>query len=212
MSMQRTAALLSGLALVVGAGWVHGLWTQRWARSAGLDAAVARMADLPDDLDGWKAEPAEEDREALDAAGAEGWWVRRYTNPRTGAAVQVLLLCGRGGRMCVHRPEHCYGGAGYEMDAEPQRCPVGGAEFRTACFRKAELGGPINLRIFWSWFDGSSWQAPDNPRWSLAQQPYLYKLYVIREVPEAAGKAEDDPAAGFLRLLVPALERGLSGA
>ena len=84
-----------------------------------------------------------------DRRGREGWWVRRFTNRRTGARVEVLLLCGNSGRMCVHRPETCYGGAGYQLAFPPVRysLPSAGpaAEFWTARFTKEELSGPVNL-------------------------------------------------------------------
>jgi hypothetical protein len=207
--MARTVGLMAGLALVVGAGWGHGVWTQRWTKSADLETAVARMANLPGDLDGWKAEPGEEDQESLAAAGAEGHWIRRYTHTCTGNQVLVVLLCGRSGRMCVHRPEHCYSGAGFEMSVPPERFTADGAAFWTARFSKTQITGPLHLRIFWSWFGDGAWQAPDSPRWSLTHLPALYKLYVIREVSGEAGKVEDDPAAAFLRLLAPALKRAL---
>jgi hypothetical protein len=213
--MKRTIALLSGLSIVLGAGIVHGIWTQRWARSADLAAAVARLAELPETIDGWEAAPDEEDHESLVAAGAEGWWLRRFTHRRTGAVVHVLILCGPSGRMCVHRPENCYLGAGYELSIPPEQFRVldgsrPEAAFWTARFRKPEVGGAINLRIFWSWFGADAWQAPDNPRWALAAQSYLYKLYVIREVPEQLGRMEDDPAAAFLRCAIPTLSQALA--
>jgi hypothetical protein len=211
--MVRAVGLTLGLVLVMGAGWAHGVWTQRWSKSADFEAAVARMAQLPEDLDGWKAEPAPEDHEALTEAGAEGWWTRRYTCTRTGDQVLVVLLCGRSGRMCVHRPEYCYSGAGFELSIPPERYTLPGedAAFWTARFSKPQVGGPLHLRIFWSWFGGGAWHAPDSPRWSLAHLPALYKLYVIREVSGAPAKAGDDPAAAFLGVLTPALTRTLGG-
>jgi hypothetical protein len=199
-----------GLAVVLAAGWIHGLWTQRWSKSADLEAAVARLGELPGDLEGWKAEPGTEDREALAAAGAEGWWIRRYVQPYSGAHVDVLLLCGPSGRLCVHRPEHCYSGAGYELAAPATHFSLPGGEFWMARFTKEDLSGPVTVRIFWSWFANGTWQAPSNPRWSLAHAPALYKLYVLREEPPGPpGRVEDDPAAEFLRILVPALSRAL---
>ncbi len=208
--MSRNVHLLAGLALVLGTGLVHGLWTQRWGKSADLGEAVARLTRLPEDLGHWKAEPIAEDRESLTAAGAEGWWVRRYTNRRSGARVEVLLLCGQAGRMCVHRPEDCYRAAGYELATPPARFRQAGADFWTARFTREEPTGPVSLRIFWSWFGDGAWRAPDSPRWSLAHLPALYKLYVIREEPPGrTGRVEDDPAADFLHLLIPALSGAL---
>ncbi len=81
--------------------------------------------------------------------------MRRYTDARSGASVLVILLCGRSGKMSVHRPEHCYRGAGYEMMAVPMHWQASGdpsAECWTAKFRKEEPTGDVQLRIFWTWF------------------------------------------------------------
>jgi hypothetical protein len=213
--MKRAFALLTGLAIVLGEACAHGVWTQRWAPSTDLTAAVARLAALPEEIDGWVAGPDWEDRQALLAAGAEGWWLRRFTHRRTGAVVHVVLLCGPSGQMCIHRPEHCYSGAGYELPQPPQRYSITAtkdhseASFWTAQFRKPEPGGAVNLRLFWGWLGTSGWQAPDHPRWSLAGEPYLYKLYVIREVPEQPSHLDDDPAATFLHAAVAALSPAL---
>ena len=60
----------------------------------------------------------------LDMAGAKGWWVRRFTNERTGTSVLVILLCGRAGPLSVHKPETCYTGAGYALASAPVRYTV----------------------------------------------------------------------------------------
>jgi hypothetical protein len=117
--MRRAIPVLAGLAVVLGSGLVHGLWTQRWSKSADIAGAVGRLSRLPEDLEDWRAEPGAEDRESLTAAGAEGWWLRRYVHRHTGTQVEVLLLCGRSGRMCVHRPENCYSAAGFDLGAPP---------------------------------------------------------------------------------------------
>jgi hypothetical protein len=206
---------LAGLAVVLLAGVVYGAWTQRWGKSAALEAAAARMDRLPGDVGRWKAAPAEIDPEALRMTGAEGSWVRRYTHERSGAAVTVMLLCGRPGPMSVHRPEHCYRAAGYEPAAPPapftfRPAPdAPPAAFWTGRFWAPEPGGPA-LRIFWSWYADGAWQAPTEPRWAFARQPALYKLYIIHETAGRADRPEDDPAAELLRQLLPELSRALA--
>src|SRR4051812_24487116 len=109
----RLAPVLTGFALVLLAGLVHGLWTQRWHRSAELETAAARLTHLPQAVGDWKGEPVELDAQDLAASGAAGYWMERFTHRRTGAVVTLVLLCGRPGPLSVHRPEYCYRGAGF---------------------------------------------------------------------------------------------------
>ena len=212
--MTRILTFAAGLAVVIASGVVYGAWTQRWQKSADLEARAAKLRDLPDEVGRWKSRPADLDPEALAMAGAEGSWVRRFTDERTGAQVLVILLCGRPGPISVHQPETCYGGAGYALAAPPIRyTPRRGdgapaAEFWTGKFKQPEVGGQ-ELRIFWSWFGDGAWSAPDNPRLAFARLPALYKLYIIRETDDRE-RLDDDPAADFLRALLPGLSRTLS--
>src|SRR5437588_9037498 len=90
----RLAPVLTGLGLVLLAGVVHGIWTQRWHHSPDLEAAAARLADLPGAVGQWQGEAAELDAQDLGASGAAGYWMRRFTHRRTGEVVTVVLLCG----------------------------------------------------------------------------------------------------------------------
>jgi hypothetical protein len=208
--MTRLLPLLTGLALVAGTALLHGEWTQRWRPAPVLEQAVARLEHLPGDLGPWKLMPDSLPEDELAQAGAAGSWVRRYVHVRTGQSVLILLLCGRGGPLSVHRPEHCYRGAGFDMTAEPGRCqlPAGPnttAQFWTAKFVRPESTGTTQLRICWSWFAAGAWQAPDNPRWGLAHEPAVYKLYVIHEIASQNEADEGDPCGQLLTRLVPAL-------
>ena len=213
--MTRILTFVAGLTIIVASGIVYGAWTQRWQESAALDSAVAKLQRLPEQVGRWKARPADLDQEALDMAGAKGWWVRRFTDERTGTSLLVILLCGRAGPLSVHKPETCYAAAGYSLTAAPVHFAVRDeyktppAEFWTGQFKRPEAGGQ-QLRIFWSWFDGGAWKAADNPRWSFAAVPALYKLYVIRETNGRPERLNDDPAAEFLRRLLPETSRTLS--
>src|SRR5262249_2195539 len=161
--------------------------------------AVTRLDHAPGDLGPWKCEPAEVDREALSQAGAEGYWIRRYANSRTGQSALVILLCGRSGRMSVHRPEHCYRGSGYEMTGAAvhftlKPAPDGEAvTFWSGCFRKEEATLTRDLRIYWTWFTGDDWLAPDNPRLTFARHPALYKLYVVHDIDGVPVPPDKDP-------------------
>lgn len=211
--MPRSLPLLAGLILIMATALVQGVWTQRWQKSADLEAALRRLSYLPGDLDTWKAQPVEFDAETLAAAGAQGSWVRRYTHTHTGASVLVILMCGRSGKMSVHRPEYCYGGAGYEMLAEPAPYELSvdpPAHCWTTRFRKEESTGNVQLRIFWTWFGDGVWQAPESPRLRFAHLSALYKLYAIRELPPRRERLAEDPSLDLLHNLLPALAEALT--
>src|SRR5947209_4494411 len=91
----RALTFAAGLAVVLAAGAVYGAWTQRWQKSADLEARAAKLRELPDALGPWKGRPDELDPESLAMAGAEGSWVRRFTDDRSGESLLVILLCGR---------------------------------------------------------------------------------------------------------------------
>jgi hypothetical protein len=213
--MSKLLLFLAALAVTLGGGLAHGVWTERWQRSAELDAAAARLRLLPDDFPGWKGEVIELDGEPATVAGARACWVRRFTHAPTGESVTAVVLCGKPGRTSVHRPEYCYACAGYEMTAPAALCvfPADGAapaQLWTAPFAKAEADGPAHLRVYWSWFVGAGWQAPDSPRVAFAACPALYKLYVIHETHATPGRPDEGPAAEFLRLALPTLTQALS--
>ena len=214
--MTRILTFLAGLAVVIGSGVVYGAWTQRWQNSADLETQAAKLHNLPEEVGGWHGESIDLDGEALAMAGAEGWWVRRFTNERTGSSLLVILLCGRPGPMSVHRPENCYCAAGYALSGPPIKYTPPTApgasptEFWTGKFKQPEAGGR-ELRIFWSWYGDGSWRAPDNPRWDFARLPALYKLYVIRETSGRPERLDDDPAVDLMRHLLPEMSRTLTG-
>jgi hypothetical protein len=207
---------LAALAVVLGSGLAHGVWTERWQRAAELDAAAARLRLLPDDFPGWKGEVVPLDEESAAVAGARASWVRRYTHPRTGESITAVILCGKPGRMSAHRPEYCYACAGYEMTAPAVSCLIQAApdtapaQFQVAPFVKPDADGPIQLRVYWSWLAGGTWQAPDSPRIAFAARPALYKLYVIHETNAVPGRPDEGPAAEFLRQALATLNRSLS--
>ncbi len=218
--MTRIAAVLSAAAVVLLVGFVYGTWTQRWHESVEVDAAVARLDAIPTRVGDWTAGDAETiEPGVLKAAGAQGCWMRSFTSAATGQKVSVVVLCGHTGKMCVHRPENCYPGQGYDLVAAPLhqaiKMPDGSAnaEFWTARFAKPEVTtGGAQLRIFWAWNAAGQWRAPEYPRWTFASQPYLYKVYVIRALPIHGERVAEEPAAEFLRQFLPELTKTLAPA
>ncbi len=203
-----------GVVVLVAGGLAHGLWTNRWTPSRELDQVPQRLAGLPSNIGSWKGQPDEPDPEALQQAGAVGNYSRSFTDPRTGEQVLVVLLAGKPNRMVVHRPEHCYRAAGYELSGPAVRCKVPladgpPAELWTGVFSRDEAAGASHLRTFWTWYAGGRWEAPDNPRWHFSRQRVLYKLYVIRSV-AGSTSLESDPCLRLLGELLPILDRALS--
>jgi hypothetical protein len=213
--MFRPVPFLVGLAVLLGGGVVHGLWTNRWRASEELAKAAERLQALPDDVGDWKGEVLEPDADELRLTGAAGHWSRTFTDPDTGEQVLVILLCGRPAAMSMHRPEHCYGSAGYETSGPAVRARITApgapvSEWWTAVFARDEGKAPGQVRIFWSWSTpGGAWEAPDSPRLAFAGRQAVYKMYVIRNVTESAGPA-DDPCVKLLGLLAPILDGALS--
>ncbi len=210
--MLKALPVLTGFAVVLLSGLVHGLWTGRWETLPALEAAVARVEGVPHKVGDWEGRDLPTDPEAYAQAGALGYWMRTYTHRRTGEAVTVLLMCGPWGKMSVHTPEMCYQGAGYEIVGESARqtqaLPDGKAEFWSARFRKREAAGTTFLRIHWTWSADGSWRAPDRPRWSFAGSPFLCKLYLVRDV-TAEERSGADAGLAFARQFLPALKKSL---
>jgi hypothetical protein len=204
--------------LVATLGVVHGVYTDRWGASGQLQEALAVLPRVPSKCGDWTGEDVPHDPEELKTAGIQGGVFRRYTNPKTGEAVSFLVVCGRGGPISVHTPDICYAGAGYRQLAEERQKEVdcGGQPketFKIARFVKAGGVVPTHLEIYWSWSrDGSTWQAPVNPRLHLARAPALFKLYVVREfVPKGRGE-NADTTERFLKSAVPAIRQALAPA
>jgi len=213
--MSRSVAVLVGLALVAGTGVVHGVWSHRWRPSPGLDAAADRLDGFPGDLEHWKSQTLTLPDDVLRAAGARRAVFRGYVHEGTGTKLFVCLMVGHTGPMAVHRPEHCYTAGGFDLAGAAVLVPLtlgdgGRANFWTSRFERQEPAGKTQLRIFWSWRAGDEWRAPESPRWGLADQPYVYKLYVVRETTTRTERMDEDPAVEFLRLLLPRLNKALA--
>lgn len=214
--MKNTIRIIAALGLILGAGLVHGAWTNRWGVPPALAELAGRIKALPRSLGDWKAG---EDRELgpreLAMTGAAGYISRTYTNPDKGLAVSVLLLSGLPGDISTHTPDACYPGTGYtlgehEFYVRKYGDPAQSAQFRTAIATKGGAN-PSTLRIFWAWRGSKGWSAPEEPRWTFAAEPSLTKLYLVREIGGARADPKNDPCNEFMALLLPELDRLIAG-
>jgi len=204
-----TAPLLTCLVLIGGLGAVHGIYSDRWGPSGQLEHAVKQLDLVPSSFGDWVGEDIPFERSDMAHAGIEGTILRRYRNPRTRESVSLLLVCGRGGPICVHTPDICYAGSGYTRTADEKPAsvdlgPNGTHSFRVIQFAKTGSVSPSNLEIYWTWSrDGRSWEAPANPRLSLARSPALYKMYVVREFIPGTRAETSDVCEVFLNRALP---------
>lgn len=215
MTVQSATPVLVGVLLVAGLGAVHGVYTDRWGPSGQLQEATAKLDRVPPAFGDWAGEDVPYEPEDMTRAGIQRCVFRKYTNRRTREAVSVLLVCGRGGPISVHTPDVCYAASGYRQvtDATARDVTAEGEThpFQVARFAKTEGVSPAQLEVFWAWSrDGRSWDAPDNPRVTLAQVPALYKVYVVREFLPGTRTATADVCGSFLARAIPEFGRGLA--
>jgi hypothetical protein len=211
--MTRLIALGVVFSTVLLSGAAAGLWNGRWGESQTLQKAVARLEALPLPLgDNWDVSEATLSDREIAVAEIEGYASRQYIHRRTGASVSVLLLCGRSGPMSVHTPEICYAGAGFAGAGAPRTYDGSSgprSQFQVRDFRKVNVANPALLRVFLSWGYEGGWAVPARPRFAFAGKPYLYKLYVTRQMARPDEPLKDDPAGALLEELLPQLQKAL---
>src|SRR4051794_29049118 len=209
----RLLSILVGAALLAASGLVHGILTERWSSSGELQAAVARLDRIPITVGDWTGRALELNREQLRVGRIAGYIHRRYENRRTGATATILVVCGSPGPISVHTPDACYGGIGYEPMAPQARYSTPTprpAEFWRLDLRKPPSPEPGYLRVFYAWNAAGGWKAPaGEPRLVFSRAPFLYKLYVIREMRVADEPLEGDPGLELARQLLSPLDGAL---
>lgn len=216
--MTRIAPVVVGVILIIGLTVFQGIKADRWNES-GADAAVfaAQLVNIPLAFGDWEGDDTDPgDRRELQVAGAVGHLTRKYRNTRTNEEVDLYIICGHSRDITMHTPDRCYPKAGFRQEkirSEPYDIELaeGDAKFYTNTFRKEDLQGIRNLRIFWSWaVDAETgWQAPDLPRRAFAAKRAIYKMYMINFLPSQTGTAENSPCVEFGRQFLPTLNEAL---
>ncbi len=213
--MWRNLALVAASLMLLVSGLVHGLWTDRWQPGRDVDDFIARLDAIPRDVGDWHGKDVALPGDQQRAARIDGYCYRRYQNATSRHTVTMLLVCGRAGPIAVHTPDVCFEGAGYRAAMKPAPFELtygpedAEAGLRTMRFGKEHAAFPMEIRVFWTWNDGSGWQAPENPRLAYAGRHALYKMYVLRETTDEDVRPEDDPCAEFLRQFLPEVDAAL---
>ncbi len=208
--MLRKLPVLIAIPLVAAYGLAEGIWSNRWQTSNDLNQAVDRMKDVPLHFGEWQGSDQSMNEDELRQFDMAACLVRTYTNRSTYETIRIVLICGTPGPTAVHTPDVCYRGAGYTMkgdairysEAAESAAPL---ELWTARFEKPKSALAGDLRIYWGWSTNGSWLSPDSPRWYFAGQKFLYKLYVIRAVPQDSKGTQDEVCLQFLHEFLPEL-------
>jgi len=212
IGMRTAYAPLLVCAVLIGTlGVVHGIYTDRWGPSGQLTQALENLPRVPKKCGDWNGEDVSYDEESLAHAGIRGGVFRRYTNPKTGESISMMIVCGRGGPITVHTPDICYATAGFrQLTAEQKKEVDTGASqrdsFYVARFGNPTAVAPTQMEIYWTWSrDGRTWRAPDNPRFSFARAPALYKMYVVREFAPKSRAEALETNEEFIRQALPVI-------
>lgn len=205
--------LLFLVAVLVATGWLHGRWTDRWGAGGDVDAAAAALPSVPLVVGDWEGRDITREEAPAVYRGTSPQIVRRYVNRVTGAAVGLLVTCGRPSGMVIeHNPKECYKQLGFE-EAGGQKVSVGAgdakSDFYAHTFVKVTPATTSRVRVLWAWGDGRSWSFPDRPRVAFARTPVLYKIYVTRDMASEDEPLADDATRAFLNAALPDITAAL---
>jgi hypothetical protein len=212
--VKKALPILVFASLVVASGVLHGIRTDRWKPTPGMDDAVRRIDDIPMEFGDWRGEKLSLGNVDFARAGIKGHLYRRYKNTRSGQTFEVLLVCGRPGPISVHTPDVCYEGAGFTAIGSQELrditvSPSETRKFMGLRFHRPESRSASQLEILWAWNGGEGWAASENPRMTFSHHPVLYKLYVIRNVSPRERAGNPDPFPDFLQSFLPVLDRSV---
>jgi len=219
MTVLRYLPAALSAAIILGTGLIFGQWTNRWGVTADVQRVVDAFPRLPMAIGQWEGQDTEATEvfgQLQDKGELTGFLLRRYVHRPTGVEVSLMLACGPSGPMATHNPQTCYGGAdGRELRGPLQRVesPAGegspGAAFLRADYGKVRSDIEPLLRIYWSYRGRGDWIATDDARVDFAGVPQIYKIYIIRQMPDTAKAPKDELTPQFLAELIPALEENV---
>ena len=181
---QIAAYTIAGLA-ILGVTIFDGVRWERWgARDpAELDRFAEQLRLIPHSVGDWDSKPAPNDDSQIKAAEIHGHYSRIFQNRRTGATVNVFLVCGKTKPTIDHSPDQCYAAAGYALQGEADRDSIDygdrKGEFKRGRFGRETSLGSEQVEILWAWTHDGEWTAPTSPQMTFASVGALYKLYVI---------------------------------
>lgn len=149
-----------------------------------LSRASKRVSQIPSLIGDWDSTDGVIDERERSVAGIHGWIRRDYRNRKTGYSVNLTVLCGPAGPMCVHPPTACFEGVGYSLSSGPSVVTVSGKDGAEVALNRAAFTAPAKsdedlIRVHWGWSTDGRWDAPANPRLVYRGHAALYKIYVV---------------------------------
>lgn len=219
--MKRTLpyfALGVAAVLTIVSGAVHGRLSNRWGTPADIPAVADLLTRVPAEFGPWQKESDTRlDARVEEMLECAGYVNRTYRHSTTQERVHVAILLGPPGPIAVHTPEICYSSQDYTITEKPHPVtiePRGQAATPTAAgsahtlwattFRSNALDGAA-LRVYHGWSDGGPWSAPEQPRYTMAGSPYLYKIQLAG--PSSADADTEDVGRQFLEDFLPVLQK-----
>ncbi len=202
--------IIAGLTIV--SGTMHGRLSDRWGLPAVIMVVARKLEEIPHEFGNWRLESSHEiDEVALRILKCAGYVHRQYVNQETGQSVRVSVICGPPGPTSVHTPDICYDSQGHTLTEGPEKVTIqdvdgSNQEFWTLML-EANNVDRSSIRVYYAWSAGGVWMAPKNPRISLSNHEYLFKLQLAAPLVGGWDLGTSEPCLAFLRDFVPAAKR-----
>jgi len=180
-----------------------------------------RFSQVPKEIGPWVGQDMPVDDIIKKTAGAVNYVSRIYIHSTTGKQVKLWLIVGHSRDIVRHTPSVCYPASGFRQQGSRLRHHIDTGDgkeavFFTAKFEKEDEFSHHIERVFWAWNhpDHDQWDAPEdsgkeNPRFHYGLARALYKLYFTSNVMADETKVEENAAADFAKLMLPAIDAAL---
>lgn len=214
--MLRSVLIVVAVAVLVGAGVLASIRTNRFGVSEDLYAAGQKLKAIPRTVGAWETtQDLELDPKVQERAEAVEYVSRVYQHRDTQVQLSVLLLCGEPGPIGSHTPDICYGGTGYDTNVPKGVRSVMLPGGKASTYYSAKFRKPSNnetLHVCWAWGVDGHWEAADAARGEYALRSALYKIYVHRVLPPAIANTPDaeEPIHDFLTVFLPEVHTTLA--
>ena len=216
--------LIIAVLLIASLTLVEGIYMKdRWG-AADVTATEfgKRFKDVPKEIGAWSGQDLPVDDIVKQTAGAVSYVSRQYVHNTTGKSVKLWLIVGHSRDIVRHTPNICYPASGFRQDGAIIRQNLvldsgDSAEFYTAKFDKEDAYSHHTVRVFWAWNHPETkiWEAPpdkpliDGPRYHYGLSRALYKVYFTSNVLADEKTVDDNVAADFAKLMLPAIDQAL---
>jgi Protein of unknown function (DUF3485) len=216
--MMKLLPLAVASAVFLLAGYLHGVWSQRWTSSADEAACAARFQAIPMNIGEWEGSTAPMQKE-------DPYWtednclLRRYRHSVSSESVLVgIWYVPILDPIRTHDPTICYPFFGWapvpvsepRYDAKEAAGPGKRATFGVAQFKKNEGVAAKELLVYWSWSVNGNWSVPKGDlRLAFPEHRKLYKFYVLQDLPPEGAPGRAPRAPEFLKTFMPVMNKAL---